>query len=158
MAKYEGVGEFGKLLAGAINSDPRSLTDIAKYLGITEKAIRSHISGLREPRFVTIQIYSIYLNKATSELREMVYRDFKHKNIQDSTFSGELLDFLIRNDLDTQSLSEEIGVSVYSVRKWINGHHPSTNNYVKFIRFAVSYESLIDSKPNKSLEGTYYGS
>lgn len=142
MAKYEGVGEFGTLLAETINADPRSLTDISKHLGIDSKCILGHIRHNHRPNFYTAQIYAIYLNKPLSELRKMIDRDYRSEETNASGFSDAILNFMMEHDLTSQDLAEKVGVSYYTVRRWLQGQKLSNQSYIKCMRFFLDLEGV----------------
>lgn len=151
MAKYEGVGEFGTLLAEAINVDSRSLTDISKHLGIESKSILGHIRHEHRPNFYTAQIYAIYLDKPLSELRKMIDRDYRSEKTNASGFSDTIRNFMMEHDLTTKDLAEKVGVSYYTVRKWLQGRKLSNQSYIKCMRFFLDLEG-IDCDSNTKLK------
>lgn len=142
MAKYEGIGEFGKLLAEAINSDSRSLTTISRYLGIESKSIIGHIRHKHRPNFYTAQIYAIYLDRPLSELRKMIERDYRSEETNASGFSDTIRNFMMEHDLTSQDLAEKVGVSYYTVRKWLQGQKISNQSYIKCMRFFLDLEGV----------------
>lgn len=57
-------------------------------------------------------------------------------------FTRRLKRLMKDNDFDTESLSDEIGVEEYSVKKWVNGlHYPSVEN---LILLAQTFECSTD--------------
>lgn len=151
MAKYEGIGEFGTLLAEAINSDSRSLTYISKQLGIDSKCILGHIRHNHRPNFYTAQIYAIYLDRPLSELRKMIDRDYRSEETNASGFSDTIRNFMMEHDLTSQDLAEKIGVSYYTVRRWLQGQKLSNQSYIKCMRFFLDLEG-IDYSSNTKLK------
>lgn len=152
MAKYEGVGEFGRLLADTINADPRSLTEIAKHLGIESKTILGHIRHEHKPQFYTVQIYSIYLEKSPSDLIKTIDRDYGKKLIDPDDFSSILYNAMTKHNLSSQDLSEQIGVSYSSIFKWLRGQKPSKQSYIKCIRLFLDLEKNTDYKSDTKLK------
>lgn len=152
MAKYEGVGEFGRLLADAINSDSHSLTEIAKHLGIWSKTILGHIRHKHKPQFYTIQIYSIYLDKSPSDLIKMIDLDYDKKLPDSNDFSRILYNAMVSHGLSSQDLSERIGVSHNSVLKWLRGQNPSSRSYIKCMQFFLDLEGNTDYKSETKLK------
>lgn len=151
MAKYEGIGEFGKLLAEAINSDSRSLTTISRYLGIESKSIIGHIRHKHRPNFYTAQIYAIYLDRPLSELRKMIERDYRKESVGLDSFSEIIRWLMLEHDLTSQDLAEKIDVSHNTVIKWLQGRTPSNQSYIRCMRFFLNLER-IDCNSNTKLK------
>lgn len=152
MAKYEGIGEFGRLLADTINADPRSLTDIAKHLGIESKTILSHIYCKHKPQFYTVQIYSIYLDKSPSDLIKMINQDYDKKLSDPNDFSRILYNAMVDHNLSSQDLSERIDVSHSVVLRWLRGQNPSNRSYIKCMQFFLDLDGDIDYKSDTKLK------
>lgn len=152
MDKYTGVGEFGTLLANAINADPRSLKTISRHLGIEPKTIISHIYQKHKPNFYTVEIYVIYLDRPLKELRAMIDRDYNEDSTNNSEFSTLLYDAMMNNDLTIIDLSEKIGVSYNTVRGWLKGQKISNSSYIKCIQFFLDFEGNTDYKSNTKLK------
>lgn len=142
MAKYEGIGEFGKLLADTVNSDPRSLKAISQHLGIEPKNILGHIRHEHKPNFYTAQIYAIYLNRPLSELRKMIDEDYRKERVRIGEFSEALFDLMIKHDLTSKILAEKIGVSHNTVRNWFRGRKISNRSCIKCMRFFLDLEGI----------------
>lgn len=137
------VGSFGTALYDKITEDSRGIQAICDDLGMTQKAVYSHVKRTREPHVGTINIYSKYLNIPAIEIRKMLYDDWGR--VESTKFGRELLDILCRHDLTIRSLSKNIEVSEQTIHRWLRGDTPTSRNYVKLMRYVCKLEGLIDT-------------
>lgn len=155
MGDYVGVGEFGTLLANAINQDPRSISTISRNVWIDQKSIRDHIKKIHRPNLASLQIYSSYLDIPVRILREMVARDWGIDCPTDG-FAKDLLDILYRHNYTIKALSEEIGVSAKTIRSWFNGKKLSNRNYIKLMSHISKLEGLSESSTDRLGDKVYF--